>query len=113
MLSDTAAGAAVERVFRVEQGRAIATLIRLLGDFGRAEEALAEALVIALERWPRDGVPENPAAWIVTAARNRAIDHVRRTRLLARKDGILRQQARDDAEAVGGMSELLRGEDRA
>lgn len=107
----TAAVAAVERVFREEQGRALATLIRVLGDFDLAEEALADALLVAVERWPRDGVPDNPGAWIVTAARNKAIDRVRRARLLASKDGILRQQAADDAEAVGGMGGLLGRED--
>jgi RNA polymerase sigma-70 factor (ECF subfamily) len=106
-----AAVAAVERVFREEQGRAIATLIRVLGDFDLAEEALADALLVAVERWPRDGVPDNPGAWIVTAARNKALDRVRRARLLATKDGLLRQQAADDAEAVGGMGGLLGRED--
>ncbi|MFN8622284.1 MAG: RNA polymerase sigma factor [Chloroflexota bacterium] len=106
-----AAVAAVERVFREEQGRAIATLIRVLGDFDLAEEALADALLVAVERWPRDGVPDNPGAWIVTAARNKALDRVRRARILAGKDGYLRQQAADDAEAAGGMSGLLGRED--
>ena len=59
-------------------GRAVATLIRALGDFDLAEDAVQEAFAIALERWPRDGVPANPGAWIVTTARNRAIDRLRR-----------------------------------
>jgi len=108
---DAAAAAAVEHVFREEQGRAIATLIRVLGDFDRAEEALSDALLVALERWPRDGVPDNPGAWIVTAARNKAIDRVRRVPLLRTKDPLLRRQAEEDAEAVGGMSGLLGRED--
>jgi RNA polymerase sigma-70 factor, ECF subfamily len=58
----------------------VATLIRILGDFDLAEEAVQEAFVIAVERWPREGVPENPGAWIVRAARNRAIDRLRRER---------------------------------
>ena len=58
----------------------MATLIRILGDFDLAEEAVQEAFVIALERWPRDGLPDNPGAWIVRAARNRAIDRLRRER---------------------------------
>jgi RNA polymerase sigma-70 factor, ECF subfamily len=58
----------------------VATLIRILGDFDLAEEAVQEAFVIALERWPRDGVPDNPGAWIVRTARNRAIDRLRRER---------------------------------
>ena len=56
----------------------MATLIRILGDFDLAEEAVQEAFVIAVERWPRDGVPDNPGAWIVRTARNRAIDRLRR-----------------------------------
>jgi RNA polymerase sigma-70 factor (ECF subfamily) len=58
----------------------VATLIRILGDFDLAEEAVQEAFLIAVERWPRDGVPDNPGAWIVRAARNRAIDRLRRER---------------------------------
>ncbi|MFN3866611.1 MAG: RNA polymerase sigma factor [Demequina sp.] len=65
-------------VFRQESGRAVATLVRVLGDIGAAEEAVQDAFVRALEHWPRDGVPPSPAAWIVTTAKNRAIDVVRR-----------------------------------
>ena len=74
--------AAIDRLFRRESGRAVATLIRVLGDFDLAEEAVQEAWVVALERWPRDGVPRNPGAWITTTARNRAIDRLRRARVL-------------------------------
>ena len=75
----------VERTFRDESGRVLATLIRVLGDFDLAEEALSDAFVAALETWPRDGVPRNPGAWITTAARNRALDRIRRARLRALK----------------------------
>ncbi len=68
----------VERVFREESGRILATLIRTCGDFDLAEEAMQEALVVALERWGRDGVPSNPGAWITTTARRKAIDRLRR-----------------------------------
>jgi RNA polymerase sigma-70 factor (ECF subfamily) len=68
----------VDRLFRRESGRAIATLIRALGGFDLAEDAVQDAFAIALERWPRDGVPDNPGAWITTTARNRAIDRIRR-----------------------------------
>jgi RNA polymerase sigma-70 factor (ECF subfamily) len=71
----------VDRAFRRESGRAVATLIRATGSFDLAEDAVQEAFVLALERWPRDGVPANPGAWIVTAARNRAIDRLRRERV--------------------------------
>jgi RNA polymerase sigma-70 factor (ECF subfamily) len=70
--------AEVERVFRDDYGRCVATLTRLLGDIGLAEEAVQDALVAALEAWPRTGVPPSPTGWIVTTARNRAIDRWRR-----------------------------------
>ena len=77
--------AILEQTFRDEWGRVLATLIGLLGDFDLAEEAAQEAFAIAAERWPRDGYPANPRAWLVTTARNRAIDRVRRDRTLAMK----------------------------
>src|SRR5690242_4315718 len=69
---------AVDAVYRAESRRILATLIRLVGDFDLAEEALQEAFAAALERWPRDGVPTNPRAWLVTAGRFKAIDAIRR-----------------------------------
>jgi RNA polymerase sigma-70 factor (ECF subfamily) len=68
----------VERVFRVAYGQAVATLVRVFGDITLAEDAVQDAFVVAGERWPREGVPPNPAGWIVTTARNRAIDGLRR-----------------------------------
>jgi RNA polymerase sigma-70 factor, ECF subfamily len=68
----------IERIFRDEAGRALATLIRLLGDFDRAEEALQDAFAVALERWPAMAPPANPRAWLVSVGRNKAIDRVRR-----------------------------------
>jgi RNA polymerase sigma-70 factor (ECF subfamily) len=76
--------ATLERVFREEWGRVLATLIGFLGDFDLAEEAAQEAFTIAAERWPRDGVPSSPRAWLIVTARNRAIDRVRRDRALTR-----------------------------
>ncbi len=81
--------AILEQTFRDEWGRVLATLIGLLGDFDLAEEAAQEAFAIAAERWPRDGYPTNARAWLVTTARNRAIDRVRRDRTLAMKTGLL------------------------
>ena len=81
--------AIVEQVFRDEWGRVLATLIGFLGDFDLAEEAAQEAFAAAAERWPRDGTPSNPRAWLVTTARNRAIDRVRRDRTLAAKTRLL------------------------
>jgi RNA polymerase sigma-70 factor, ECF subfamily len=68
----------VEATFRRESGRAVATLVRLLGDIDLAEEAVQDAFVLALERWPELGIPANPGAWITTTARNRALDRLRR-----------------------------------
>jgi RNA polymerase sigma-70 factor (ECF subfamily) len=68
----------IERIFRDEAGRALATLIRLVGDFDLAEDALQDAFAVALERWPRDDTPSNPRAWLVNVGRNKAIDRVRR-----------------------------------
>jgi RNA polymerase sigma-70 factor (ECF subfamily) len=70
--------AAVERVFRAEYGRLIASLVRRFGDIDIAEEAASEALVAALEKWPASGVPPNPGGWLTTTAGNRAIDRIRR-----------------------------------
>jgi RNA polymerase sigma-70 factor (ECF subfamily) len=71
----------VEAVFRREYGRCVATLIRFLGDIDAAEEAVQDAFTVAVARWPSDGQPPNPGAWIVTTARNRAIDRLRRESL--------------------------------
>ncbi|MGH2991935.1 MAG: RNA polymerase sigma factor [Solirubrobacterales bacterium] len=79
----------LDQVFRDEWGRVLASLIGFLGDFDLAEEAAQEAFAIAAERWPRDGEPDNPRAWLVTTARNRAIDRIRRDRTLAAKTRLL------------------------
>jgi RNA polymerase sigma-70 factor, ECF subfamily len=85
----------VEQVFREEWGRAVAILTRVLGDLELAEDAVQDAFATALERWPRDGMPRNAGAWIVTAARNRAIDRIRRDQVFRRK-----------AEALARLEEL-------
>jgi RNA polymerase sigma-70 factor (ECF subfamily) len=78
MANDHAANADIERVFREESGRAVASLVRVFGDIDVAEDAVQAAFEIALKRWPESGIPPSPAGWIITTARNRAIDHVRR-----------------------------------
>src|SRR5690606_13718325 len=75
----------IETVWRMESPRIIAGPARALGDVGLAEDAAQDALVRALETWPRSGVPANPAAWLTTVARRRAIDHLRRGQVNARK----------------------------
>jgi RNA polymerase sigma-70 factor, ECF subfamily len=83
--------ALVERVFREESGQAVATLIRVLGDFDLAEEAVQEAFLVAIQHWPSAGVPDRPGAWIITTARNKAIDRLRRERGLAERRATLAQ----------------------
>src|SRR5580658_33702 len=84
-LTSSDLGERVEACFRDDGGRCVASLARAFGDLDLAQDALAEALVLALERWPRDGFPRNPGAWILTAARHRAIDILRRERTGTRK----------------------------
>jgi RNA polymerase sigma-70 factor (ECF subfamily) len=81
--------AILEQTFRDQWGRVLAATIGYLRDFDLAEEAAQEAFAIAAERWPRDGVPTNPGVWLVTTARNRAIDRIRRDRTLAAKTRLL------------------------
>ena len=79
----------LEHVFRDEWGRVLAAMIGFLGDFDLAEEAAQESFAVAAERWPRDGMPAHPRAWLVTTARNRAVDRIRRDRTLAAKTRLL------------------------
>lgn len=94
---------ALERVFRDEYAQVVATLVRLLGDIGAAEDAVQDAFVVAGERWPRDGVPPNPAGWLVTTARRRAIDRHRRA---ARERELVAGPDREEAHPV--PDDLLR-----
>ena len=86
--------ASLTTAFRDEWGRVLAALIGFLGDFDLAEEAAQDAFAIAAERWPREGTPDNPRAWLVTTARNRAIDRIRRDRTLAAKTALLDSEAK-------------------
>jgi RNA polymerase sigma-70 factor (ECF subfamily) len=91
----------VEDVFREQWGRVLATLVGALGDIELAEDAAQEAFSIAAERWPREGTPENPVAWLITTGRNRAIDRIRRERTLAAKTELLaREQPEASEEAM-------------
>ena len=109
MLQHEDARQVVERVFRTEHGRVAAALIGALGDFDLAEEAIQEAYAVALERWPADGLPPNPAAWITTTARRKAIDSWRRERARVEKYAALGPEpvsdfdepAPDDADSIG------------
>ena len=88
--------AQIETTFRAEHGRILAALIGQLGDFSLAEDALQDALVNALERWEVDGVPRNPGAWLMTVAKRRAIDRMRRTATLENKTALLDMPAAED-----------------
>jgi RNA polymerase sigma-70 factor (ECF subfamily) len=101
-LTEAAAHEAVDRLFREESGRVVATLIRVLGDFDLAEEAVQDAFARAVEVWPAQGVPRNPGAWITTTARNAAVDRIRRRRRLAEKT----EELQRDAEIQGVGTEF-------
>ena len=103
----------VERVFRAEYGRAVAILVRVFGDISIAEDAVADAFTIALSRWPTDGIPPAPAGWIVTTARRRGIDRLRRAALGADREARAalehsQHDAVDDEEEETVRDERLR-----
>ena len=91
---------AVDAVWRIESARLIAGLARMVRDIGVAEELAQDALVAALEQWPASGIPRNPGAWLMAAAKNRAIDHLRRNKRLERKHEELGYQL--EAEQMAG-----------
>ena len=95
----------VEQAFREEWGHAVAILTRALGDLELAEDAVQDAFATALERWPRDGTPRSPGAWIVTTARNRAIDRIRRERVFRQKAELLArlEELPDDEDEVSAI----------
>ena len=97
--------AAIEQLYRRESGRVLARLIGLLGDFDLAEDALQEALVAALEHWPRAGLPRNPAAWLTVAARRKAFDRLRRGQRWARAQATLLQLSELEQDESEEMSD--------
>jgi RNA polymerase sigma-70 factor (ECF subfamily) len=103
--------AEIEKIFRDETGRALATLIRLVGDFDLAEDALQEAFAAALERWPSAEVPANPRAWLVNVARNKAIDRIRRQISFREKEAELTHEALLDAEILPEEDSLVLDDD--
>jgi RNA polymerase sigma-70 factor (ECF subfamily) len=100
---------AVERTFRAESGAVLASLIRILGQFDLAEDALMDALASALDRWPEEGIPDKPGAWITTVARRKAIDRLRRDTTVAKKAASVSALAQLEAEerraAEAGLDE--------
>jgi len=89
----------IESLYREESGRILATLIRLLGDFDLAEDVVQEAFAAALEQWPREGTPANPPAWIISTARHKAVDRLRRRARFGEK--------REELEALATLEEQL------
>jgi RNA polymerase sigma factor (sigma-70 family) len=92
---------AIDAVWRIESARLIAGLARMVRDVGVAEELAQDALVVALERWPQTGVPDNPGAWLMATAKHRAIDHLRRRTLLERKHQELGREIEARQQAAG------------
>src|ERR1019366_5008796 len=99
--ADEAARRAVEAVWRIESGRLVAGLARVTQDFGLSEELAQDALVLALEQWPETGIPANPAGWLMTTAKRRAIDRHRREETLQRKLEVLSRDAEIEESADG------------
>ncbi len=91
----------IEAVWKIESTRLIAGIARVTRDIGIAEELAQEAFITALEQWPEDGIPEKPAAWLMTAAKRRAIDHLRRGRMLEQKHGEVARELEDQQQRLG------------
>jgi RNA polymerase sigma-70 factor (ECF subfamily) len=112
MTANVGVSAVVERTFREEHGRVLAALISHLRDFELAEDVVQEALIVALERWPVDGVPRNPGAWITTTARRKAIDRLRRARSYQQKQAelsvLIALEREDNAASESAESDLER-----
>src|SRR5947208_11125586 len=98
---------AIDAVYRIESARLIAGLTRLVRDVGLAEDLAQDALVAALEQWPKSGVPDNPGAWLMATAKHRAIDHFRRNTLLERKHGELGRELGAKERAVPDLDSAL------
>src|SRR3984893_6658664 len=101
----------IEKIFRDEAGRALATLIRLVGDFDLAEDALQDAVAVALERWPDGDRPDNPRAWLVNVGRNKAIDRVRRQITFRGKQGELTHELLHNAASSGEAGDAVLDDD--
>jgi RNA polymerase sigma-70 factor, ECF subfamily len=111
--ADATTEIALVGVFRNEAGKIVATLTRLLGDIDLAEDAMQEALAVALERWPRNGLPERPGAWLMTTARNKALDHLRRERTQATaREAALRLNIDDESDPRPLLDSTEVGDDR-
>jgi RNA polymerase sigma-70 factor (ECF subfamily) len=101
----------IDAVWRIESARLIAGLARVVRDVGHAEELAQDALVIALEQWPRSGIPDNAGAWLMATARNRAIDHLRHDRMRSRKHEALGHELEMEQQINGGTPEAAADDD--
>src|SRR5215813_13630782 len=106
----TAVQFSLDAIWRIEAARLIAGLARMVRDVGLAEELAQDALVTALERWPESGVPANPGAWLMATAKNRAIDRLRRAKLVERKHEELGQRVEVTHEVAPALEAALDGE---
>src|SRR5437660_5530003 len=97
----------IETVFRIESARLIAGLARMVRDVGLAEELAQDALVAALEQWPASGIPDKPGAWLMAAAKNRAIDSLRRKKLLERKHEEIGREIDDKEDPAAALEAAL------
>ena len=104
-MTATDAHRTIDALWRIESARLIAGLARLVRDVGVAEELAQDALVTALEQWPRSGIPDNPGAWLMATAKHRAIDHLRRERMLTRKHEALGHELQMEQQTNGGKLE--------
>src|SRR5262249_5979008 len=103
----------IEHLYREESGRILATLIRLLGDFDLAEEVVQDAFVAALEQWPVEGAPANPRAWLVSTARHKAVDRLRRrTRFQQKQEEVERLLALEEQETTPDSHESAIADDQ-
>src|SRR5947208_6489718 len=112
-MTPTDTHAAIDAVWRIESPKLIAGLARIVRDVGVAEDLAQDALVAALEQWPQSGVPDNPGAWLMAAAKHRAIDHFRRNTRLERKheelgrEGVIQKIGAREVRAGEGQKKVL------
>ena len=106
-MTDSPARRAIDAVWRIEAPRVIARLARMVGDVGLAEDFAQDALLAALEQWPETGVPDNPGAWLMTAGKRRAIDHLRRGEMLERKHAEWSAETTEPEDVESGMADAL------
>lgn len=106
-MTDRATREAIEAVWRIERARLIGALVRVARDVALAEDLAQEALVTALERWPAEGIPDKPGAWLMATATNRAVDQLRRRQMVERKHGVLKSEEAQGTPALPDIETML------